>query len=340
MENCKLCKNAAADKKGSHIIPHFLLKKIENVDGSKLRDMELGFTITATDSKVHFGRSVRPEKLEEVLGKLDETDIENNRHPMVLDYIFCNNCETRLSIIESIYSIGLSKSVNSKNESGNSGIISMLFWISVFWRLSIIHPNIFSKREMEFMRKSLDKYLVSNGEEINEKEIIESQVFNKIGLRILKSSLTDTEASHHVIHPRFKYPYSMIIHDMVITLSFSNNFSIYKNSNLFGLSNEILESTPTLLSGNEILNPLEASMLRTMNLEVVNTSVRQRKNFFNSKLNEIHKRLGGRGNSMPSDIKSLIWSHMVNKENEMGKQFTLEDFYDSVIEVFKNHIIE
>ncbi|MCE7057533.1 hypothetical protein LZF95_22825 [Algoriphagus sp. AGSA1] len=340
MNKCKLCKSSNAVKKGSHIIPHFLLKKIENIDGSKLRDMELGFTLTATDSKVHFGRAVPPEKLEKVLGKIEESDIENNNHPMILDYIFCSNCEIRFSNIESIYSIGLSKPINSNNESGNSGVISILFWVSVFWRLSIIYPKIFSKKEIEFMRKSLDRFLTSNGEEINEKGIIESHTFEKIGLRILKSVLNDTDASHHMIHPRFKYPYSMIIHDMVITLAFSNNFSIYKNSNLFGLSNEILESSPTLPSGNEKLNPLDSSILRSMNLEVVNTSVRQRVKSFNSILNEIHVRLGGRGNTMPTDIKSLIWSHMANKENEKAKQFTLEDFYDSVIEVFKNHIIE
>lgn len=193
---------------------------------------------------------------------------------------------------------------------------------------------------MEFMRKSLDRHLNSNGEEINETEIIKSQIFNKLGLRILKSVLDDTDASHHMIHPRFKYPYSMIIHDMVVTLAFSNNFSIFKNSNLFGLSDEILEASPTLQKGSEILNPLDPSKMKSMNLEVVNTSVKQRVNTFNSLLNEIHRRLGGSGNTMYPEIKNLIWSNMVNKEIEKAKQFTLDDFLDSVSEVFKKYIIE
>lgn len=33
MEKCNLCKENDADKKGSHIVPHFLLKRIENIEG-------------------------------------------------------------------------------------------------------------------------------------------------------------------------------------------------------------------------------------------------------------------------------------------------------------------
>jgi len=45
MDNCKLCKNKPADKKGSHIVPHFLLKRIENEEGKSERDYEIGFSI-------------------------------------------------------------------------------------------------------------------------------------------------------------------------------------------------------------------------------------------------------------------------------------------------------
>lgn len=338
-ENCLLCRALPADKKGSHIIPHFLLKKIENVDGSKLRDMELGFTLTATDSKVHFGRSVSPEKLESVLGKLEESDIDNNKHPMVCDHIFCSNCETRFSNLESIYSTGLSKSISGNNESGNSGVISILFWISVFWRISILYPNIFSKKNTEFMRKYLDRYLCDSSNSINEKQIIEDGVFNKLGLRILSSSVGLEDPSHFMIHPKFKYPYSMIIYDKVITLSFNSNFSIFGNNNFFGLNKEILSSKPTTPIGKEILNPLDPSILKSMIFEVTKTVANQRIETYNSMLDEIHRRIGGVGSKMPDELKHKIWVKMANSEEEKSKQFTLDDFTKSIYEVLSEYII-
>ncbi len=54
MKECFICNNEA-DKKGSHIVPHFLMKRIDNEEGSKERDKELGFEITETGSKSYFG---------------------------------------------------------------------------------------------------------------------------------------------------------------------------------------------------------------------------------------------------------------------------------------------
>lgn len=339
IQKCLLCRDSPADKKGSHIIPHFLLKKIENIDGSKLRDMELGFTLTATDSKVHFGRSVPPEKLESVLGKLDESDLDNNKHPMVCDHIFCSNCEARFSNLESIYSTGLSKQLTQNNESGNSGVISILFWISVFWRLSILYPNIFSKKHTEFMRKSLDRYLVYSNDSINEKEIIDNGLFDKLGIKILSSNIGPEEPSHFMIHPKFKYPYSMIIYDKIITLSFNNNFSIFKNNNFFGLDNEILSSKSTTPGGIEILNPLDQAILKSMISDVTKTVANQRIETYNSMLDEIHRKIGGTGRMMPDDLKHKIWLKMANSEEEKSKQFTLEDFIKSIYEVLDEYVI-
>lgn len=40
MKNCLLCEQNPADKTGSHIVPHFLSKRIDNEVGSKERNKE------------------------------------------------------------------------------------------------------------------------------------------------------------------------------------------------------------------------------------------------------------------------------------------------------------
>ena len=66
MKKCKLCKKNEADKKGSHIIPHFLMKRIDNEIGRKGRDMEVGFSVGEFDTIPYFGRSVLPEKINDI----------------------------------------------------------------------------------------------------------------------------------------------------------------------------------------------------------------------------------------------------------------------------------
>ena len=78
MKKCLLCQEREADKTGSHIVPHFLLKRIDNQIGVKGRDNELGFVIGKLETKSYFGRNVLPEKLEKIYGEVDDELIENN----------------------------------------------------------------------------------------------------------------------------------------------------------------------------------------------------------------------------------------------------------------------
>ena len=71
MGKCKLCLEREANKKGSHVIPHFLVKSMVNDDrGENERDKEISFKMEATFSDVYFGRRVLPEKVEEILGRI------------------------------------------------------------------------------------------------------------------------------------------------------------------------------------------------------------------------------------------------------------------------------
>ena len=82
MNTCKLCLTQEANKKGSHIVPHFLLKRVENIKGKSARDFELGFAIGEFDTESYFGRSVPPENLEEVFGEINDEEIQANKHPL------------------------------------------------------------------------------------------------------------------------------------------------------------------------------------------------------------------------------------------------------------------
>lgn len=139
MKNCKIC-YSKADKTGSHIVPHFLLKRIDTEIGKNGRDKELGFMISEKNSSGYFGRGTSTEKLTEIFGNIDDQRIADNKHPLVEDNIFCSRCEKELAASESIYSTSIIQTFFKSDENYTSKIKSnnaLLFWISVIFRLSI-----------------------------------------------------------------------------------------------------------------------------------------------------------------------------------------------------------
>jgi hypothetical protein len=76
MKNCLICNKIPANKTGSHIIPHFLLKRIDNEEGSKKRDKEMGFLLSEFNPTSYFGRSTKLETLENIYGEITEERIE------------------------------------------------------------------------------------------------------------------------------------------------------------------------------------------------------------------------------------------------------------------------
>ena len=59
MRNCLLCQHNEADKTGSHIIPSFLMKRI---NGGGRRDHEVGFEIRDGLVNTYFGRDIYEEE--------------------------------------------------------------------------------------------------------------------------------------------------------------------------------------------------------------------------------------------------------------------------------------
>jgi hypothetical protein len=209
MNKCLLCKKNDADKEGSHIVPHFILKRIENIEGKSNRDYELGFTIEGLNVSSHFGRSVQPEKLEEVYGEITEEDIAKNRHPLIVDNFFCANCENRLSIIENEYSKIIDNALTGEYESGVSAEIGTLFWGSILWRMSINEKSgvKLTEAQNEHLRKLLDTFLPTDINILNTKSLIKSDLVKSISYKLIRCSNLPEGANKWIsFHPELNNP--------------------------------------------------------------------------------------------------------------------------------------
>src|SRR4051812_14167058 len=101
---CLICQRNKADKKGSHLIPAFIISTALSYEGTKRRDYEVMAMTTSTGlTEMFVGRNILPETIRSVTARDIDEHIEDNLNPNVKDFIFCSNCEKRLSILESYF---------------------------------------------------------------------------------------------------------------------------------------------------------------------------------------------------------------------------------------------
>jgi hypothetical protein len=340
MENCLLCKTNPADKKGSHIVPHFLLKRVENIEGKKDRDYELGFVIQEFETKVHFGRSVSVEILDDIFGELTDNEINENRHPLIVDNYFCSNCEDRFAIIESEYSKTLEKFDDKLYHSGIPAEIGLLFWASVIWRVSINKKSgiELTKNQNETLRRILNRILSNKLSGINFENMRTSKDLKKISYRLLRCpNYSINNATHMVFHPTFKHPYSLLIDEFLLFFAFNDNYNDYQSIDFFGIKEEVFEAPLNKFNDDEQVYPIDKQKLEDFNMGLINYMKNQRVKKLNLFWDKLHVSLGGRGKAMPENIKKELFAELTSEEKKLGRKYNLEDLRNTTFKVLKKY---
>jgi hypothetical protein len=336
MNKCLLCKTRDADKKGSHIVPHFLLKRIENIDDKQGRDYELAFAIGEFDTEAYFGRAVSPEKLEDTFGKLSDEEIDSNRHPLVVDFYFCAYCEERLSKIESEYAGTLATyNLQSTYESGITAELGFLFWGSIIWRMSIHqHSGTYlSDTENEMLRNLLDTFLASKISEIDQVKVKQDKIGKGISYRLLRSpKFSENNITYMAWHPAFRKVNSLIIDEFILSFSLTDSYDEYDSIDFLGANADILGSTKNAGGTNENIGPLSQEKMMSVNQSLVKATATQRRDRLSEFWDTVHTELGGTG-QMPSYIKNEILDELSSEEKKMGRKHNQNEIQSSTFKV-------
>lgn len=338
---CKLCLKKKADKKGSHIVPHFILKRIENIENNKGRDYELGFVIGEVNSSSHFGRAIQPEKLEEVYGEITDEDLINNKHPLIVDNFFCTECEKRFSEIENKYSKAIEIIGDSEYETGLLGEIGILFWASVLWRMSINGKSgvKLTSQENELLRNTIDSYLPTVQGEINFELLGQDGTVNLMSYKLLRcNKILQDDAKWLLFHPGFSKPFCLFIDEYILAFAIDNSFIEIDEIDFYGI-NKIIYNAPINRIGikekiygfrNEIYKSITNKML-------LNVKENYLKNLFEL-FDELHIKLGGRGQHMPDVIKYEILDELTSETKKTGRRYTQEELINSTIKVMRKYL--
>lgn len=340
MGKCLICNLNEADKKGSHIVPHFLVKRIDSESGKKGRDNELGFIIEANQTTSYFGRAVLPEKLEEIYGEVNEELINENRVHGVVDYYFCTNCEKKLSILEGVYSNSLKKASKDGEEylSTVTPFIGFLFWVSIIWRLSIQEDSRFKLKPKIEKRLSriTSSYLKDNADDIKPREN-DPDLFD-IGYKLLRSTnFSDENATFMHWQPSYERPYSIMIDEFII-------FLYMKSSHLKGMTLDFYGSEAfkqkasfnTPFEKEKIL-PINHDDFKEIVAKVTNLAAQLKLKKLNSNLDAIHRRLGGKGRYMAQKLKDEIKLNLANSEKKLGIRHTIPEQSKIIFEVISKY---
>ncbi|WP_271783522.1 hypothetical protein [Aquimarina algiphila] len=340
MRNCLLCNENPADKKGSHIVPHFLSKRIDNEEGETGRDKEMGFVITPKQTTSYFGRAVLPEKLEEVYGEITDELIENNNIDGFVDNYFCTNCESNLSVIESEYANTLNQKpeIDQVYESSTSGFVAFLFWTSIIWRLSIQDDSGFKLKlkEEKRLNRILKKYLKNNLTEIKPNPL--DSDLNNIGYKLLRSPhYSDKNWTWLHWRPNYERPYSIMIDEYVLFLYFKKSHLKGMVMDFYGSENLKNKAEFNIPTENESIFSVPHKEYSLIVENIQNYGVKAVDKELDTNLDKIHQRLGKKG-KMNAQLKAEIKKKIADSQVALGQKFTLKNQAEIIYESLSKYI--
>ena len=222
--NCKLCLVKPADKKGSHIVPAFILKTLFE------RNKEFVVSIGSEAVENHIGRELTPEQIEDYMGReLTDEEIDQNYIPFIEDNIFCSDCEKKLGHLESMYADKIHKHLSKKEcdkdeiftFNNDLGLIS-LFWYSVILRFSLATHNKFKLKDKE--HRAIRNYLNNNlKENIPELKIHVEKNINlncpyPLGIFFNSNAIKRLSSNSVLEIPKYRNPYFLLFNEYIIIL--------------------------------------------------------------------------------------------------------------------------
>lgn len=337
---CRLCRVNVADKTGSHLVPHFLIKRIDNVQGKKARDYELGFVISGWQVQHYFGRAVPQQTLEGIFGELSDEDLAKNQNPVVVDNVFCSKCESRLAALESEYSKTLSNKGEVEYYSGAPYSVGFMFWSSIIWRLSLSRvagAKLSSGQEM-LLQIFLNKNLANIEQRQKLGPVFSGRGINKISYWLLRSiDFSENEGTQLFFHPKYRYPYCIVIDEFILLFSFGNNLDDLMSKGFLGLKGDMLEASKNTVASKERILRIQHAKMRQVQESLQQITVKNIQDGISKLCDRVHKAFKFNGARMPPAMKQQVFEILAHDSVEEGKKYSFERVQYAIYTVLKRH---
>ncbi|MBQ9230743.1 MAG: hypothetical protein IJ190_06110 [Prevotella sp.] len=212
---CTLCREKEALCTGSHLAPHLLIQSFLSYNGTTRRDTEVvNETTMAGLRKVRkWGRSVPEEAIDEAFGEVPiEEKVTIKPSAVTRDYIFCKDCENRFGYVETAYATSFRKQKPCDNS-----LLAYVFWLGVFWRLSVGKMALqLNSNDEKFIGDLLHRLMPHNAKDI--KDMAANGSMGNYGYRVYHCANTKGELSGVIGKHTDQSPYCLLIGEYVVVL--------------------------------------------------------------------------------------------------------------------------
>jgi hypothetical protein len=255
---------------------------------------------------------------------------------------FCSDCEKRFSLIESEYSKTINKMDSKVYESGVSSILGLLFWSSIVWRMSNHGKSgvkLTVKRE-EFLRNILDKYLPNNDiKELDSIDLSNTEDLSKISYKLIRFNDCDKEDSKFlIVDPEYNNLFVLLIDEYILAFAIDDNYDDFENISKIGLEKLFSGKAKNEITGKEVITPLSKEVYIEIQKKLVNVMKDQYFAGINEFCDIVHKGSGGKGETMPQEIKNEIIQELILTEQKLGRKYTQEDLKKSTMKVMSKYV--
>lgn len=218
---CRLCKHNLADFTGSHMVPNVLLQRFFTFDGKPKRDREAVevYNISADSLEHYFGNNVGIGAEQFTNRPLTDEECEeecNKENVLKFDNYFCTSCEKKLGVLEDHYGEYLSGKCKAPDPA-----LAYLFWLSVFWRASLVGMAIkMQSGHEEKLRQILNRCLALKKEDV----ITQPSKMGHCVYQLLEAEDTKDETlGVFGLHNPHLIPYKLMIGSNIINLLMSKD---------------------------------------------------------------------------------------------------------------------
>lgn len=344
MPICLLCQQNEATKKNSHLMPHFLIKTAINKEGSKERDSELTFGLSARDFvDTYFGRSITVDTIKQYKGRELTEEEMKDENPFSKDYIFCPICEANIGRLEEYYSENIYQKLKKRNygtaqtdKKGNiialypkaKVEVLLLFVYSIFFRCSIgrYHGFRLNKDLEEKLRVILLYYLTENIQDVIDKIDKDSSEFKYYAVinTFSETDKNEDPTTNFVTIHHAQIPYFIYLNDVTFQL-YEKEKHISNSIEFFYGITEMISLKESLIKSDSYPIIVFNNQQRKLILERAFQAVADRQiTFLKKAFREIHISIF---NSKPSEVLIQYFMHiLITDELSIGERYSKENF--------------
>ena len=212
---CALCREKEALCKGSHLAPHLLIQSFLSYNGSTDRDTEVvnETTMAGLQKERKWGRAVPEEFIDDTFGEVsneEKTTIKSSA--VTRDYVFCKDCEKRFGYIETAYATCF-----RKHTPCNNSLLAYVFWLGVFWRLSVGKMALqLNAKDEKFIGELLHRLMPHDAKDVKNMEANGSM--GRYGYCVYHCANTKGELSGVIGMHTDQSPYWLLLGEYVVVL--------------------------------------------------------------------------------------------------------------------------